>query len=141
MLDSSFTAIAGGAIPQAGDSDWKIFAVLTIVAILALGPKALEAWIAFKKKGSEDPSCATSGTGCPAYEKRIKDLEEKSTGTATALNSLAMQVTTQLGSHRVEMRDLISKELGHMRDEQRQERSELENRLVHRISEIIKLGG
>lgn len=141
MLDSSFTAIAAGAIPQSGDSDWKIFAVLTIVAVLALGPKALEAWAAFKKKGSEDPSCATSGTGCPAYEKRIRDLEEKSTGTITALNSLNMQVTTQLGSHRVEMRDLISKELGHMRDEQRQERSELENRLVHRISEIIKLGG
>lgn len=140
MNDSLYAAVVG-AIPKSGESDWKIFAVLAIVAILALGPKALEAWTAFRKKGSEESTCTAPGAGCPAYEKRIKDLEEKSAGTSTALNSLAMQVTTQLGSHRVEMRDLISKELGHMRDEQRQERSELENRLVHRISEIIKLGG
>lgn len=137
MLDSSVTVSMSKAIPAAAPTDWKIFAVLVLMAILALGPKALDSWASFRKKGSEDPSCPSAGAGgCIVYERRIKALEDKADTFGNSLGSLTNQVTQQLGHHRVEMRDLLSEELSKMRNEQREERKEL----LNHITDLIRKG-
>lgn len=133
-MDTTLARALSAAIPSAGGPGWFIF-VGALIAVLALSPKALDAWRRFKyedRPGFERRATERK-TQCDQLE-RIKELEDQLGEQAEKMEELHAMLTRELQA----LRNFIEEKFQQDRDSAQRERLALEDRITTHISNLMR---